>query len=95
MIVGGTNYYIEAVLWKLLVADRPEDSSDAEGDGCGSGSPTSADDVTDDGTSREPGDAERQQLERLSTEELYAQLRERDPAQAQVLHPNERRKILR
>ncbi|KAF0309407.1 tRNA dimethylallyltransferase [Amphibalanus amphitrite] len=151
VIVGGTNYYIEAVLWKILVADRASEGSDrdedggtadqdrsegsdngpertaegtkstadhsegtadhsentadrpertADGPGSVTGGPVAskegAEDVAADGGAQSGrGDCDRRHLEHLSTEELYAQLRERDPAQAQILHPNERRKILR
>ncbi|XP_043210268.1 tRNA dimethylallyltransferase-like [Amphibalanus amphitrite] len=144
VIVGGTNYYIEAVLWKILVADRASEGSNRDEDGGtadqdrsegsenGLGrtvdgtkstadrsentagrpertadgpesvtggtvaSKEGAEDVAADGGARSGrGDCDRRHLERLSTEELYAQLRERDPVQAQILHPNERRKILR
>ena len=112
--MGGTNYYIEAVLWRLLVADRagseggsgddsgPADGASSEdgsdGDGGPADPPAGAADRSEGVGSVSgggPADSDRLHLERLSTEELYARLRERDPAQAQVLHPNERRKILR
>ena len=67
VICGGTSYYIESLLWKILV-DEP---------------------------SEECGDVDDESREDLSNKELHDMLGKVDPARAEELHPNERRKILR
>ncbi|XP_037077801.1 tRNA dimethylallyltransferase-like [Pollicipes pollicipes] len=83
VIVGGTNYYIESVLWKVLIADGEESKDDLI-------SAKSAAAAAAAGESSGRG-----HLESLTTAELYRKLEQCDPVQAGVLHPNERRKILR
>ena len=82
VICGGTNYYIESLLWKVLV-DKNDNDGDADGEGAIKRRRTN--DAEDD------DDASQQTL----TPELYRRLQEVDPERASELHPNERRKILR
>lgn len=72
VIVGGTNYYIESLLWKVLL---------------------------DTGQQEKPGtDKDRHlisELEKLEGAELHRRLTEVDPHMAAMLHPNDKRKIVR
>ncbi len=81
MICGGTNYYIESVLWKVLV--------DYNNDANGSGEGSTIEPVSKLGSEGEHEDDPR------STSELYEALKAVDPDRSQELHPHERRKILR
>eukprot|EP00095_Tigriopus_kingsejongensis_P003816 maker-scaffold278_size225338-snap-gene-1.25 protein:Tk03816 transcript:maker-scaffold278_size225338-snap-gene-1.25-mRNA-1 annotation:"trna mitochondrial" len=103
VICGGTNYYIESLLWRVLI-DQNQDRSTASDipskvaklsndpeDGQFQGSLSSARDALD--TNLEMGEFEPQ--DSTSTEDLYVKLLEIDPQRAKQLMPQERRKILR
>ena len=96
-IVGGTNYYIESLLWKILI-DKP--SSDSE--------PQSkriklADDKVIDQKSKEimdflvghSKDFDHDLMLPWSNLEVYRALQAVDPDRAKKLHPNDRRKVIR
>nr|XP_031828956.1 tRNA dimethylallyltransferase isoform X2 [Nomia melanderi] len=85
IIVGGTNYYIEALLWKILVSGRNTDSSD-----------NSCTEEVHDGND-EVDKMEKISIRDTdeSTEELHKRLWKVDPEMAKRLHPNNRRKIIR
>lgn len=98
IIVGGTNYYIESLLWKVLVNVSPNltennkrkldnnhlDAVDGKRS-CSttSSSPTIADNLTYN------------DLEGLDSDRLHNILFSIDPLSANRLHPNNRRKVLR
>nr|XP_034176165.1 tRNA dimethylallyltransferase isoform X1 [Osmia lignaria] len=92
IIVGGTNYYIESLLWQVLISDATSAFDDSE-----------RKDASD-----EPGEEENEEvsplkkkkveLDRLTTEsneELHEKLKKVDPDMAKRIHPNNRRKVIR
>lgn len=85
VICGGTNYYIESLLWKILMDESDDEKTTKR----------SIDDVENDPNKKFKVDDFDVHDNDLSTEELYAKLKEVDPNRAQELHPNERRKIIR
>ncbi|XP_076167935.1 tRNA dimethylallyltransferase isoform X2 [Ptiloglossa arizonensis] len=98
IIVGGTNYYIESILWKILI-DGPAivPSSDnlctkETTDGSNKRSDRRIDEE------QEISSSKKMKLDRSmteNTEELYKKLVEVDPEMAKRLHPNNARKIIR
>lgn len=85
IIVGGTNYYIEALLYKVLISLPPESNNI---------------DTTILLEDREKSlDEPPNKKNKLDAEDdtasLYSKLCELDPERAQTLHPNNRRKIIR
>lgn len=94
--MGGTNYYIESVLWKVLL---DAESSDADSDSApllfdedvkmaGEGAPMAAN--ISDLPFCTP-DA----VDHLSSAHLHQLLKTVDPVMADILHPNNRRKVIR
>lgn len=81
IVVGGTNYYIESLLWKVLVDDPGSMPEDVPLGDC------------EPITSKRPRLDDDQKQE--SSLELHRKLQELDPEMARRLHPNNRRKILR
>ncbi|XP_077338209.1 tRNA dimethylallyltransferase isoform X2 [Lithobates pipiens] len=79
IVVGGTNYYIESLLWKVLVDV---------------GSP-SAVKTNDEGDAFQLVSDRKSELEKLDGLELYARLKAVDPEMAAKLHPHDKRKIAR
>ncbi|CAI9586048.1 unnamed protein product [Staurois parvus] len=79
IVVGGTNYYIESLLWKVLVDV---------------GSP-SAVKKSDEGDAFQIVTDRKLELMKLDGYELHAQLKEVDPEMAAKLHPNDKRKLAR
>uniref|UniRef100_G3MKF2 C2H2-type domain-containing protein n=1 Tax=Amblyomma maculatum TaxID=34609 RepID=G3MKF2_AMBMU len=106
IIVGGTNYYIESLLWKVLV--RPEKQSDDHLI-CNSNRVLIKEVInsflrykSDSGREAEAAAAallsevsDTAILEDISTERLYKCLETIDPERALMLHPKDRRKIER
>ncbi|XP_024058302.1 tRNA dimethylallyltransferase isoform X4 [Terrapene carolina triunguis] len=88
IVVGGTNYYIESLLWKVLV-DTKEHSQrfDLGGLIC----------APQEKTSPSPGRAadRRVELEQLDGRELHCRLSQVDPEMAAKLHPHDKRKVAR
>ncbi|XP_041069156.1 tRNA dimethylallyltransferase isoform X2 [Carcharodon carcharias] len=80
IIVGGTNYYIESLLWKVLVDTK-------EGKVC-----SATDGAAGSGTS---SPNRKQELEKLDCLELHKRLAEVDPEMAEKLHPHDKRKVAR
>ncbi|XP_035537646.1 tRNA dimethylallyltransferase-like isoform X2 [Morone saxatilis] len=74
VIVGGTNYYIESLLWKVLLDTGKNEESGDGGDGA---------------QKREL------KLKKLDGAELHKRLVEVDPEMAAMLHPNDKRKLVR
>lgn len=110
IIVGGTNYYIESILYQVLmpVASSDSENNSFERPGSSEHANDSAkcldtdSDASGDmvqGPKRikldENPDDPRNELESLSNEELYERLKKVDPEMANRSHPNNRRKIIR
>ncbi|XP_017793296.1 PREDICTED: tRNA dimethylallyltransferase, mitochondrial, partial [Habropoda laboriosa] len=83
IIVGGTNYYIESVLWRVLMA-KDEQVESREGE----------DDVEDVSRLKKMK-IELDRFSSISNDQLFNELMEVDPEMANKLHPNNRRKIIR
>ncbi|XP_032901388.1 tRNA dimethylallyltransferase isoform X1 [Amblyraja radiata] len=81
IIVGGTNYYIESLLWKVLVDTK---------DGTTVCSAQDAAVVT-----QTPVTDRKEELEKLDFLELYTRLVGVDPEMAEKLHPHDKRKVAR
>ncbi|XP_069752036.1 tRNA dimethylallyltransferase isoform X2 [Narcine bancroftii] len=80
IIVGGTNYYIESLLWKVLVDTK-------EGKVCS---------AIDEAVVTQTSSAGRkEELEKLDFQVLYTRLVEVDPEMAEKLHPHDKRKVAR
>lgn len=79
IVVGGTNYYIESLLWKVLVDEPGSKPGDKPLEDC-------------DPIKKKP---RLEEDEELSSAELHKKLTELDPEMAKRLHPNNKRKILR
>ncbi|XP_075765123.1 tRNA dimethylallyltransferase isoform X2 [Pelodiscus sinensis] len=88
IVVGGTNYYIESLLWKVLV-DTKEHARR-----CDSGSPICAPQETT-GPSPQGAASRKEELEQLDSHELHRRLRQVDPEMAARLHPRNKRKVAR
>ncbi|XP_048414321.1 tRNA dimethylallyltransferase isoform X1 [Stegostoma tigrinum] len=80
IIVGGTNYYIESLLWKVLVDTKEEKAFSAPDHAAGS---------------RTPSPNRKEELEKLDCQELHKRLAEVDPEMAAKLHPHDKRKVAR
>lgn len=81
IVVGGTNYYIESLLWKILVDDPGSMPGDVPLADC-------------EPLNKKPRiDSELE--DEVSSVELHRRLQQLDPDMAKRLHPNNRRKILR
>ncbi|KAG8451648.1 hypothetical protein GDO86_003732 [Hymenochirus boettgeri] len=79
IVVGGTNYYIEALLWKVLVNTEKRDENSS----------------IDKTKSSQTVVDRKEELERFDSQELYMRLKDVDPEMAAKLHPNDRRKVAR
>ena len=81
VIVGGTHYYIEALLWRnILSLDDDKDSDNGS---------------NKDDNDKETAAWAEETLAGKSNEEVHALLCAADPATAARLHPNNRRKVVR
>ena len=101
VICGGTNYYIESLLWKILVdVDMPfivgEKRLIDNCDDCSNKSvKTEASDLSEsEGISIESVDWTNDD-NKIYTRDLFDLLKTVDPERASVLHPKERRKVWR
>ncbi|XP_078047163.1 tRNA dimethylallyltransferase [Augochlora pura] len=86
IVVGGTNYYIEALLWKILITNSEP-------------VPNSSNSLCMENAYND-GDKKKLKIDtdwnsKESNENLFKKLMEVDPEMAKRLHPNNRRKILR
>ena len=99
-ICGGTNYYIESLLWKILVdQEMPLILNEAQ-----KRSHDNPDETKEDTPKKMaiPGiedldsiDFEQEDNSEIKSEQLFGLLERLDPARAMVLHPKERRKVWR
>lgn len=110
IIVGGTNYYIESVLWKVLVNPPLTDGGPKRKDeeGTESGQAVKKPKIGENAAAGLPNASDEStsasnQLHLLTPDDLigkdpdhlYGLLSEVDPASAQRLHPNDERKVRR
>ncbi|XP_053982147.1 tRNA dimethylallyltransferase isoform X2 [Hylaeus volcanicus] len=100
IVVGGTNYYIESLLWQILIGD-PEMVLPSSHDSC-------TKETSDRGNKRSNSPSEegrkvsfwkkrKSEVDQSAenNEELIKRLTEVDPEMAKRLHPNNTRKIIR
>lgn len=92
IIVGGTNYYIESIVWHNLVSPKPNttgreltNSPDIDDERFNAFEEEIKEFITNPTTS----------MDTMDTAQLYAYLKAIDPISANRLHPNNKRKIIR
>ncbi|XP_029173259.1 tRNA dimethylallyltransferase isoform X1 [Nylanderia fulva] len=108
VVVGGTNYYIESLLWEILIADPkgPSVQTDSSATNPSASIENRSDDRYNIRVERQNGDDDNEAAptKKLkfdarfcddSNEELHRRLMEVDPEMARRLHPNNRRKVIR
>ncbi|EZA55037.1 tRNA dimethylallyltransferase, mitochondrial [Ooceraea biroi] len=107
IIVGGTNYYIESLLWEILLTDPKTISSTLTDPAATNPIESRSDDryniradwQNDDDEDDATTPAKRSKFDTRmcddSNEELHRKLMEIDPEMARTLHPNNRRKVIR
>lgn len=99
VIVGGTHYYIEALLWKVLLDDDPSTDGHAdlvvEQDGRRRTDDASIDETANDDELLKRLIFQQDRVEDLTSPRLHGLLKKVDPAMADTIHPNNRRKIIR
>jgi tRNA dimethylallyltransferase len=93
IIVGGTNYYIESILWHNLVAPnvgyKRKIIDDDDDDG------KSGDDWSQEVKDFLSDSAMAENMLAMESTKLYEYLQLIDPITARRLHPNNKRKIMR
>ncbi|XP_024937608.1 tRNA dimethylallyltransferase isoform X2 [Cephus cinctus] len=109
IIVGGTNYYIESLLWEILVQDPEESvktsknadwkissdlSCDKKSDNVSKSDSDNANVNERDDDEQDHPPKKKMKLEE-SNKELHRKLAAIDPEMANRLHPNNRRKVIR
>jgi len=87
IVVGGTHYYIEALLWNLLILEQSGSDNSTAIFSSNSGD-CSGQKVCDNNEKSE-------KYEKMSTDELHQELSKVDIESAHRIHPNDRRKVLR
>ncbi|KAH9516385.1 tRNA dimethylallyltransferase [Dermatophagoides farinae] len=97
IIVGGTNYYIESILWDTLVGSKQEIISDNEFkiDTIESHSEILDDQIDTVNDLLQKQKLTYKNLRSISDEKLHRFLIEIDPESANILHVNNRRKVIR
>ena len=108
VIVGGTNYYIESLLWRVLLDTGAGSDANSDDDDAGDEHRLvyELDDIrrrsSDVTGSQAPAAGSLESilftqdgLDHIPTAQLYEMLRQVDPQIAQSRHPNDRRKIIR
>ncbi|CAL1265638.1 unnamed protein product [Larinioides sclopetarius] len=97
IIVGGTNYYIESLLWEVLIPNKKEynkllfdEDSNFDMD-----SYTIPSNVSSSTTNLFKQKITADSFEDISSIELHKSLKEIDPEMANSLHPEDRRKVIR
>lgn len=111
IIVGGTNYYIEALLWKFLIT--PEEighiKENSDDEDCTVPNPSkkmrisNTKDIAQEENSKKNADSvKNRELAdirnwgyEVDAQNLHDQLKEVDPISAQKIHPHDQRKIMR
>lgn len=110
IIVGGTNYYIESLLWKVLIQEFLPNTEDAVRERFKTDDFSvkrfceQVDNVTkrvksdvseSDKVSKRPSNSKLTEDTCFDVTRLHAKLKEVDPEMAAALHPSNTRKILR
>ncbi|XP_025990811.2 tRNA dimethylallyltransferase isoform X2 [Solenopsis invicta] len=108
VVVGGTNYYIESLLWQILITDpkeppvqvdssatNPSASIENRSDDRYNVQVDRLNDGDDDDHETAPKKLKFDVRFDGSNEELHQRLMEVDPEMARKLHPNNRRKVIR
>ncbi|KZC13843.1 tRNA dimethylallyltransferase, mitochondrial [Dufourea novaeangliae] len=99
IIVGGTNYYIEALLWNILMdhddKSTPNNSPTRDSPDGGNKISESSRENKNDSISPKKMKFEIDRDTTESNEELFTKLKKADPEMAKRIHPNNRRKIIR
>lgn len=99
MIVGGTHYYIESLVWRVLVDDPGSGSDDerlvVEKDRLAASKARQVPDEGDDERLLMGVAFTEEGVGHLTSRRLHGLLKRVDPAKADALHPNDRRKIIR
>lgn len=108
IVVGGTNYYIESVLWKILLTEPKKNSQDekfkkkmvlSDNDDKNSIGENTQETLKRSETEDESLPSKKMKIDGWTSEEtnevLHRRLAEIDPEMAQRLHPNNRRKVIR
>nr|XP_027197124.1 tRNA dimethylallyltransferase-like isoform X2 [Dermatophagoides pteronyssinus] len=100
IIVGGTNYYIESILWDTLVGSKEQKISDdkefkIETDEDGNYSEILANEIETINDLLQKQKLTYRNLRSISNEKLYEFLKEIDPESANTLHLHNRRKVIR
>ncbi|KYN33429.1 tRNA dimethylallyltransferase, mitochondrial [Trachymyrmex septentrionalis] len=110
IVVGGTNYYIESVLWEILITDSDPKEPSMQVNSSATNSSTSIENRSDDRYNVQDrlndsdDDDDETAPKKLkfdarvydgSNEELHQRLMKIDPEMAFKLHPNNRRKVIR
>ncbi|XP_017489167.1 PREDICTED: tRNA dimethylallyltransferase, mitochondrial-like [Rhagoletis zephyria] len=97
IVVGGTNYYIESLLWDILVS--PKDASELDSidykSAASTAATTEAEDVNVSENAKDPLFMPVAEMNAMSSELLHNHLRKIDPDSANRIHPNNKRKIMR
>ncbi|XP_043264832.1 tRNA dimethylallyltransferase isoform X2 [Colletes gigas] len=92
IVVGGTTYYIESLLWHVLIAD-PKPAVPRSDNLCTKETSQVEDEQNISSSKKMKFEMDRSTME--SNEELFRKLSEVDPEMARRLHPNNKRKIIR
>ncbi|XP_046994094.1 tRNA dimethylallyltransferase-like [Schistocerca americana] len=97
VVVGGTHYYIESLLWKVLVTGGSPDEATKRrhADDAAASDSDGEDAVSEAILKRSRGAGDPEELRSVSSEELHRRLQLVDPEMAASLHPNNRRRIIR
>ena len=97
VIVGGTHYYIESIIWKVLIDDPGSESDDDrlvfEKDQPANG--VDVPELGDDDHLLKNATFTEEGVGHMTSKRLHELLKRVDPAKADALHPNDRRKIIR
>ena len=103
ILVGGTNYYIESILWNILIDSG--DNQDAKDDRFlfSKEAQAAEDEETSHPTNQHELTAENimnnkihaKSFREIPSDHLYLILNQLDPQSAQLFHPQDKRKIIR
>lgn len=94
IIVGGTNYYIESIVWQNLVSLKPASATTGR-------EPIKSSDINDETFNALEDEVKEfitnptTSMDAMETAQLYGYLKAIDPIIANRLHPNNKRKIMR
>lgn len=96
--MGGTHYYIESLIWKVLIEDAGSESDDDrlvyERDSSTKNTWT-VENVEDDEQLLKTLTFNEEGVSHLTSQKLHQLLKRVDAVKADAVHPNDRRKIIR